>query len=293
MLPNTFVIGAMKSATTSLCAMLNQHPQVFVSAIKEPDFFSRDEVFAKGVDWYGNHFEPATEQRVVLEGSTSYTKHIQYPKAAERLAAQIPDARLIYILRHPVARIESHWQHEVLKNRTELGVDQFAREHEEAIDISCYWKQLNIYRDLFPDNQIQVLFLDDLRAQPQETLQSCSRFLDLDPFEFSVENGNQNRSENRRLDAWPIRIFRKYRWFDTKFEMIKQSVPSFIHPMMKAVLKSNRQPPRQKLNRETRRWVEEQLIEDTHELLRHHKKKLDFWEFTTMMPVHLESTSAD
>lgn len=293
MLPNSFVIGAMKSATTSLCALLNQHPQVFVSQIKEPDFFSRDEVFTKGIGWYRSHFESAKEGQIALEGSTSYTKHLQYPDAAKRLAEQIPAARLIYILRHPVTRIESHWQHEVLKNRTTLDVNQFARQHKEAIDISCYWKQLNVYRSLFPDNQILVLFLDDLKSRPQEVLKRCSQFLGLDPHPFAVENNNQNRSESRRLDAWPIRIFRKYRWFDTKFEKIKQSMPSFVHPILKTFLKSNRQPPRQKLNDDTRRWVEENLIDDTHELLKHYNKPLDFWKFETAALVPLETATTD
>ena len=176
MIPNTFMIGAMKSATTSLCDILSRHSEVYISCPKEPDFFSRDEVYAKGLPWYASLFEAAGGCRVIVEGSTSYTKQWQYPHAATRLASHVSQAKLIYMARHPMQRIESHWAHEVLKGRTNKKFEEFVRSHPEAIDICCYWKQINRYRDYFPEEQICVLFFEDFCESAQQVVDQCCDF---------------------------------------------------------------------------------------------------------------------
>ncbi len=72
--PNFLVIGAMKCATTSLCDIFAQHPQMFVCTPKEPEFFCDDKVFARGWPWYESLFTAGTNKLAVGEGSTSYTK---------------------------------------------------------------------------------------------------------------------------------------------------------------------------------------------------------------------------
>ncbi|MEX2430634.1 MAG: sulfotransferase, partial [Dehalococcoidia bacterium] len=109
--PNFLVLGAMKSATTTLCELLATHPQAFVCEPKEPEFFCKDEVYSRGWPWYQSLFRSALHKKAVGEGSTSYTKKLLFPRTASRIAAHVPDARLIYIVRHPIERIESHWMH--------------------------------------------------------------------------------------------------------------------------------------------------------------------------------------
>lgn len=110
-LPTFLVIGAMKNATTSLCDILSRHPQVFISELNEPEFFCRQEMFAKGISAYKAYFSSAGRAIAVGEGSTSYTKMGIFPGVAERIANSLPGVLLIYILRDLVHRIESHWLH--------------------------------------------------------------------------------------------------------------------------------------------------------------------------------------
>ena len=87
--PDFVVIGAARCATTSLCRILRDHPAVFMSHPKEPHFFSRPDVFARGLEWYEALFDGACGMSVVGEGSTTYTKNSQFPNAAERLASSL------------------------------------------------------------------------------------------------------------------------------------------------------------------------------------------------------------
>jgi len=132
MLPNTIVIGAPRSGTTSLYEYLNAHPQVFMSSVKEPEFFSAaslDGVRQKTPDRgagsleedaalspalhaelarYVALFERAGDERVRGEASTGYLAH---PTAAAHLHRHLPDAKLIAILRDPADRAHSHMVH--------------------------------------------------------------------------------------------------------------------------------------------------------------------------------------
>ena len=171
----------MKSATTSLCNLLAEHPRVVFSEPKEPEYFCREKLYSRGPGWYGRLFADAGPDDLAGEGSTSYTKGHAFPEAAGRIAADLPDAKLIFIARHPLDRIVSHWKH--LRG---TGVDvpaDFNRavgDSSHLVQTSRYFWQLGRYRDLFPDRQIAVYFFEDYRADPADVLRRCRQFLGLD-----------------------------------------------------------------------------------------------------------------
>lgn len=178
--PTFLVIGAMKCATTSLYDLLAQHPQIGMSTVKEPAFFCDDELFAKGWAWYESFFANAAQCQAVGEASTSYTKRFTYPRAAERIGRHLSHGRLIYIVREPLERIESQWIHGV---HAGWHAADFARALDDPglIDPSRYWRQINAYRDYFPDDRILVLFFDDFKTDPLAVFKRCCKFLGVDP----------------------------------------------------------------------------------------------------------------
>ncbi|MGH2793814.1 MAG: sulfotransferase, partial [Actinomycetota bacterium] len=91
-LPNFVVIGAMKAGTSTVATLVDEHPQGYVVPNKEVYFFDRDDVHARGIDWYRGKFADASGQRAVGEASPSY---MFWPAAIDRMAAVIPDAKLI------------------------------------------------------------------------------------------------------------------------------------------------------------------------------------------------------
>lgn len=191
MLPNFIVIGAPKCGTTTLCDLLAQHPEIFMCTPKEPRFFSHDHVYDKGYAWYKSLFRPGRGSKLIGEGSTSYAVSLSDEIASSRIAQHIPDARLIYCVRHPVRRIESIWMEYASQGSfgsQEAGRLKLSRDFSSTVrfnpafvDTSCYWERLNVYRRKFPDSKIHVIFLKDLELRQQETLAACYRFLGCDP----------------------------------------------------------------------------------------------------------------
>ena len=106
------IIGAMKAGTTTLFDHLASHPAVAPSRDKEPKYFARDNVYQQGPGWYASlwDWDPATHT-IAIEASTHYSFRHIHPETAARMAAFPGEFRLVYLVRDPVARIESHYHH--------------------------------------------------------------------------------------------------------------------------------------------------------------------------------------
>ena len=154
-LPDFLVIGAMKAGTTTLHAYLARHPGIFTGRTKEPGFFSRDERFAKGLDHYRRLWIGAAPDQLCGEASTCYSRRLEFPNAAPRIAEHVPDVKLVYLLRHPVDRTFSHYTHEMAyrwaKERLPLSrsVDAL-EEYPTLVDSSLYDEQLKAFLEFFP-----------------------------------------------------------------------------------------------------------------------------------------------
>ena len=169
MLPNFIIIGAPKCGTTTLSNLLAQHSDVFISKPKEPAFFSRDEVFEKGIKWYESLFQNVQGECAVGEATTGYSTSMYGKVAAKRIAKTIPNVRLIYCVRNPIRRIESIWMDYVTSKgfgTYENGIKiyrDFSKsvlENPGFVATSTYWRRLAVYRQEFPDEKIHIVFLE-------------------------------------------------------------------------------------------------------------------------------------
>ena len=201
-LPTFLVIGAMKAGTTSLWRELRRHPEVFVPDLKEFQFFSDERRRAQGLDWYRSHFADAGDALAVGEASTGYTKHPRPEGVPERIAEVLPDVRLVYLVREPLARIASHYLHSVHKAREVRPIDQAVREVPAYLAITRYRTQIDQYLARFPSEQLLVITTEDLRHRRAETLGQVFGHLGVDPGaaldDAPVE---EHRSADKRLDT--------------------------------------------------------------------------------------------
>jgi hypothetical protein len=166
-LPDFIIIGAAKSGTTSLFMWLTDQPEVSRPRLKEPDFFSKDRTWRRGFDWYGGVLSGAEPATLLGEASTSYTELKYRGTAAARIAETVPDVKLIYVLRHPVERLRSHYRHEVQKGRELLPLaEAVARPENEYVGSSLYFTCLDPYIRLFRREQICVVRFEDLVKPP-------------------------------------------------------------------------------------------------------------------------------
>ncbi|MFW5966526.1 MAG: sulfotransferase family protein [Persicimonas sp.] len=197
------IIGAMKSGTTSLFRYLARHPQVAAASDKEMNFFADDEHWERGLDWYEAHFDwDASQHRIALEASTHYTKRPEFPNAAERIARIDASFQFIYLVREPVARIESHLTHGLYMGW--LAERKHVREHQHALDLTRYAYQLDAYLEHFERSDILVLRLCDLRDAPSRTVRRVCEFLDLstEPDLVTSRRYNTSRSKTKPSMLW-------------------------------------------------------------------------------------------
>jgi hypothetical protein len=176
-LPNFLVIGAQKAGTTSLFRYLGEHPDVFVPAVKEPHFFDGHVAWRRGLAWYESLFDGAGDALAVGEASTSYTMHPAVAGVPERVAGVLPEARLVYVVRHPVERMRSSWVHAVSRGVERRPVGEALLADRRYLDMSRYAHQLEQYLAWFPPSQLLVVTAEDLRDRRAETLRRVLEFL--------------------------------------------------------------------------------------------------------------------
>jgi hypothetical protein len=180
-LPTFVVIGAQKAGTTSLCSWLATHPQVFMSHPKEPGFFVETFTWARGLAWYESLFANAGDARAAGEGSTSYTMHPGLPGVPERMASVIPEARLVYVVRHPIERLVSAYVHARAGGAELRPVEQAVVDTPGYVNTSRYAHQLDQFAEWFPREQLLVLTSDELRADRERSFDRVLSFVDADP----------------------------------------------------------------------------------------------------------------
>ena len=176
-LPNLLVIGAMKAGTTSLHHYLEQHPDIFMSEVKEINYFTRDTFAKKPLEWYTDQFR--TDKRIRGESSQNYTKcHNKYYQGVpERIKAHIPEVKMIYLLRDPIQRYRSH----ILENAYGEPPHDVAYNIESGHyeKTGLYYYQLSHFLEYFSLDQIHVCTLEDLKKDRLGTMNQIFSFLGL------------------------------------------------------------------------------------------------------------------
>jgi Sulfotransferase domain len=199
-LPDFLVIGAQKAGTTALYAYLHWHPGITGPSWKEVSFFDRH--WWRGEAWYRGQFPLRSGRRLVGEASPSYLFH---PLAPERVRSLVPDAKLVALVRDPVDRAYSHYQHEVALGREPLSfADALAAEAERTRGeverlvadprafSRAWWDhtyaargryadQLERWLAAFPREQLLVVPSEDLGERPAEAYAAVLAFLGAAP----------------------------------------------------------------------------------------------------------------
>jgi hypothetical protein len=184
--PDFIIIGAAKSGTTTLYQYLCRHPNIYMCTPKEPDFFSVDAHYAKGIDWYYSLFDDAKPTQICGEASTTYSRWHQHPHPVERIYQALPQVKLIYIMRHPIERAYSFYihrykgslhkpEHAVLKT-----FEDTIEQQSEFIESSYYFAQIEQYLSFFPKESFLFLLMEDLISKPAATLEKILTFINAD-----------------------------------------------------------------------------------------------------------------
>lgn len=175
-LPDFLGVGASRTATTWLHVCLEEHPDVFVPAIKEIDYFSKH--YRKGLDWYATFFRGASDGNSVGEISGTYMIDQAVPR---RIHSWNPHVRLIFSVRNPVERAYSHYCMHLRAGKVSRDVDREIKAGTRYVIEGFYHNHISRFLSFFPEKQIKVLVYDDLAADPKSYLQDVLSFLGVDP----------------------------------------------------------------------------------------------------------------
>lgn len=239
-LPNFLIIGAMKSGTTSLYHYLGQHPQIYMSRIKEPNFFALE---GSNLDFDGAEGKEQIQRWVKRESVTSIEEYralfrgavnataigeaspmyLYSPEAPHRIRYYVPEAKLITILRNPVERAYSAFLYLTRDGREPLSEFSQALQVEECRmrnnwewiwhyrHLGFYYAQLKRYFDVFDRNQIKVYLYEDLRVGLPRVVQDIFRFLEVDEAFVPDTSLRHNVSGSPKNGLLPRLIFRRNR----------------------------------------------------------------------------------
>ena len=230
-LPDFFIVGAPKCGTTSLARYLAEHPRVYITNVKEPSYFARSMVteweakrsaaYQLDLDSYLQLFQPATDEQTRRGEAT--TRYLRSETALREIKTLCPDARLIVMLRDPVAMVES-WHAQKLWERQETEpvfesawrLEESRRRGDDlprrlkATDALFYSQiarlgtQVERLLQIFPQEQVRLILLDDLVRDARRVYQDTLQFLGIPDdgrTNFAVHNPRRRLIANRVLSA--------------------------------------------------------------------------------------------
>lgn len=253
MLPDFIIGGAMKSGTTTLHSILDQHPKVNL-AHNELGFFDIDSIIAHPDfsffnsqtkewttqsmrenseilwEWYYSNFESKrTAGGIIGEDSTTY---LSSPIAAKRIALQEKPIKMIFILRHPTSRSISNYLHALKSGRAIYNLEDTLRYNPSSIlKRSMYKEQLEVYYKYLPFEQIKVVTFEDFISNTKSCVLEVCDFLGIDFSEFKesdlkIHSNKTKIPKNENLQLLRNRMLRYFG--DTRYASHLPVCPSEV-----------------------------------------------------------------
>lgn len=224
------VPGISKCGTTTLCYLLSEHPEIFIPEIKEPHHFIRDDL-ASHRPLYEGLFAPAKPGQLLGEGSQMYCTVEFEELVSARVHQHNPEMKLIFSVRNPFKRIESsyrefHHSGPCYAVNAPFGIDDALTGLPALLGDSLYWQRLQSYRRHFRDDQILVVFLEDLQKDPQTTLKRCYQHLGVDDTYINPEASKTqlNSGDEKLYDTRLLRFLRTNEL--TGYKLARLSIPT-------------------------------------------------------------------
>lgn len=272
------VPGFSKCGTTTLCALLARHPQLYMPRLKEPWYFSAPH-YSPNAAGYARHFRDAGPGQLLGEGSQSYSTYQDEDISIERIREHNPDCRFIFMARNPLHRIESsyremHHSGPKFGVRAPFGLSACLQRFPQIIRDSMYFERIGKYVEAFGAGAIMVVFLEDLQRQPQYELSRCFRHLGV-AADVTVASAVQlNEGESKLHDVPLLRRLRASPRGGPLLARLKQEQQDvLLRPL------GLRRPFKAGVawDDAARAMVEEMVLPDAVQFLRAYGKPADFW----------------
>ena len=196
--PDYILIGAMKSGTSTLAAQLGAQSGLFMTDPKEPNYFSDDDIFAKGPKWYASLFATAKAGDLKGEASTHYTKRPDLPKTIERMTPVLSAPRLVYMIRNPMTRLVSHYIHDWSQGVLSRSLEDALETHKPLVDYGLYGMQIAPFIEAYGRDAVLLTSLERMKTDQDAELARVAAHIGFEgPVAWTTEQDAQNVSSGR------------------------------------------------------------------------------------------------
>ncbi|OEU63625.1 MAG: hypothetical protein BBJ57_13325 [Desulfobacterales bacterium PC51MH44] len=287
MLPNFFIVGTAKAGTTSLYHYLEDHPEVYMCPIKEPNFFSYEEICRQSLYYkergvgdrleYENLFTGARNKKAIGEASVSY---LFYPATATKIRKTCPKAKIIILVRDPIDRAFFHYLMDTRLGYIDLSFEDIVFKKgshhllelywQQYIGLSFYYDQVKRYLDIFGEEQVKVLLNEDLRENAFRVVLSVYEFLGINNSilpdserQHNVYQKPRNVLVRQLYSVNPLRT------------LAKAIIPARLVESVKDTLLVREEKP--ELSENTRKYLASLFADDTLKLQKLINRDLSTW----------------
>jgi hypothetical protein len=196
-LPYFLVIGAAKCGTTSLCDNLDFHPQLSLSAIKEPRFFCAGR-YDRGVEWYTTLWNDKDLDKKKFEGSTLYC----FTDCQKRIFSLIPDVKLIMMIRNPVNRAWSHYWPFFYHKGDPLSI--LTDPSHQIIQRGIYVEQIKKWHKYFPKENLLIIQSEDYFADEAGVLKKIHDFVGVEHIIPNIISKRDPWADMKKSTGYPL-----------------------------------------------------------------------------------------
>ncbi len=299
-LPNLLIVGSAKCGTSSLHNYLAQHPEIFMSNKKEPRFLSsqgmkfpmggpKDDRVEKWIikeyKDYVELFQGKGDYNVIGESSADTLYFFKH--TIPNIKKYLGNPKILIVLRNPVKRAFSAYQHLVRDDRESLSFEDALQLEDERIkknyeliyhyrSVSRYYEPVEAFLKNF--DQVKIILIEDLNKKPEQTLKSVFEFLGVDP-SYKI----QDFDTKFNMSGKP-----KSRWLH-EFLFEGHPIRNFFRPFVRAILPKEKRESmslkiqhmnltRMEMNPDTERMLRNEFKDEIEKLERLLNTKLDLWK---------------
>jgi len=268
--PNFFIVGAPKAGTTSLYAYLKNVPGIYMSPIKEPNYFSVSTHFKLGKKpirdkkKYLSLFKKVKDEKIIGEANPSYLSDPETPKLIHQT---VPNARILISLRDPVERAYSAYLMTIRRGFTKKSFSQQMENtlsneilpSGKVLTRGLYFNPVKKYLDIFGQKQVKIIIFEEFIKNPKTFIEEILEFLGynkpLETFENEVHN--------------PYAVVRssvtKYIFQNDTVRKFAQIIPSSSRRILKERVMLKQQP-KPKMNEEVKKKLVNFFHDDVEKL---------------------------
>ncbi len=156
------------------------------------------------MEWYSSLFKTAPDGCLLGEASTHYTKLPNYPHTVKRLEEHLPEGRFIYVMRHPVNRLVSHYIHEWTMGVYQCGLDEAIETYPELVNYGQYAMQMKPFIDTYGWESVLPVFFDRMISNPQSEFERICRFIGYQASHTWVQGQKASNVSSERIRRFPL-----------------------------------------------------------------------------------------